>query len=90
MSHRGGVFEDVKDFKKRGGLTSLFGINRDYEDYEDEEEILDVKRPLVGDREKLIVHKKKGDYNLPELMKYSDYDRKAWNFFRRYRDEFDY
>lgn len=31
-------------------------------------------------------HRRK-EFNLPELMKYSEYDRKAWNFFKKYQDD---
>lgn len=31
--------------------------------------------------------RKSREFNLPELMKYSDYDRKAWNFFKKYQDD---
>lgn len=29
----------------------------------------------------------KGGFNLPELMKYSEYDKKAWSFFKRYEED---
>ena len=29
---------------------------------------------------------RRSEFNLPELMKYSEHDRKAWNFFKRYQD----
>ena len=28
-----------------------------------------------------------GDFNLPELLKYSDYDKNAWSFFKRHQDD---
>jgi hypothetical protein len=30
---------------------------------------------------------KKKEFNLPELMKYSNYDKDAWSFFKRYQDD---
>ncbi len=31
-----------------------------------------------------VPRKRKSDFNLPELMKYSDYDKEAWSFFKKY------
>lgn len=61
--------------------------------YRREGDILREKGHLKGHfhENPLLTHKKHEeklrDFNLPELMKYSDYDRKAWAFFKRYQDE---
>jgi hypothetical protein len=58
---------------------------------EDIEEFLEGKKEdMVGHKHNIGCHRSdnhhKG-YNIPELMRYSDYDKKAWNFFKRYEDE---
>ena len=74
---------------------SLFGDReRIFEKEEEEEGILGAKKYLSGDHGKrgdvdIHEHKRrsKSGFNLPELMKYSEYDRKAWNFFKRFQED---
>lgn len=92
--------------RKNRGTTTLFGNVEGIENAlgvgeEEEEEILGGgimhrKEPLFHKKQDILEksHKGKvrrtGDFNVPELMKYSDYDKKAWNFFKRYEEDIDY
>lgn len=80
-----------------GTSDKLFGgeRKRDWSFGDEEEEgLFSTKRfhhgrypRTTGDR---IVRKIKGEeesVNWPELMKYSEYDKKAWNFFKKYEDD---
>ena len=75
------------------GTSSIFGDRENI--FGDEEEGLLGSRKASFDvyGKKSIIqpeqhksHKKSG-FNLPELMKYSEYDKKAWNFFKRYQED---
>lgn len=64
---------------------SIFGDRAISGDERLEEEGILGKIKNVYPNEK---HKRaKRGFNLPELMKYSEYDRKAWNFFKKYQDD---
>lgn len=57
---------------------------------DDIEEFLEKKEPYFGGKrhvgcKRSDIHHK--GYNIPELMRYADYDKKAWNFFNRYEEE---
>ncbi len=72
-----------------GGSSSIFDeLYGTSEDEEEEEEIL-AREGLIRERGGL---KRKGGklgggLNLHELMKYSDYDKDAWTFFKRYEED---
>jgi len=76
---------------------TLYGDKkRIFEDEEEEEEGLfgtkkspvDILRKRDLSRDSVESKKyHKGGFNIPELMKYSDYDRKAWNFFKRFQED---
>lgn len=73
------------------------------EEEEEEEELLRnpirtkiIERRYPGIREEEVMstggvlrkrHHDREDFNIPELMKYSEYDPKAWAFFKRFRDD---
>jgi hypothetical protein len=79
-----------REFEERRPLFE--DRERIFEGEEEEEEFL--KEPLDlhhrehrRHRHHKRHHKSRHGLDLPHLMKYSDYDRKAWNFFKRYADE---
>jgi hypothetical protein len=67
-----------------GFLDELYGTPPDIV-LGEEEEFLGTDRTDI--RRKRVGSKTKGEFNLPELMKYSDYDKKAWSFFKKYQED---
>lgn len=49
--------------------------------HSDKQEEEDIFTPTIRRK------REKREFNLPELMKYSDYDKKAWSFFKKYQDD---
>jgi hypothetical protein len=85
------ILDRLKDY------TSLFGnIKESGEGHlggEEDEEFLHSEKKVPFHRSGKEHHigkehrHHKHDFNLPELMKYSEYDKKAWNLFKRYQDD---
>ena len=53
----------------------------------DNEEVNRPYEKTTVSADKIDRKHRKREFNLPELMKYSDYDRKAWNYFKKYQDD---
>lgn len=77
----------IMDRLRMKHLTSLFGITKDSD--EEEEDFLESRKVPFGTHRHHDVScdKVHHDFDIPELMKYSDYDKKAWNFFKRYQED---
>jgi hypothetical protein len=75
LRHRVSLFGNVKDSDVIHGGS----------EEEEEEEFIHSGR--VPHDVKKHHHHKKHEFDLPELMKYGDYDKKAWNLFKRYQDD---
>lgn len=53
----------------------------------DNEEVNRPYEKTIASADEIDRKHRKREFNLPELMKYSDYDRKAWNYFKKYQDD---
>lgn len=74
-----GLISINQESGRRGGFKELLGS---------EEEVEEELFPTRSERNVKSGIKGRGkDFNIPELMKYSDYDRSAWSFFKRYQED---
>lgn len=66
-------------------FDKIYGTSLLQENAEDEEFLgtgKDFHQGCSGDRKG-----RRGEFNLPELMKYSDYDKDAWSYFKRHQED---
>lgn len=78
-------FSNIEEEEEGTEDVELFGkIGEDYKDIIHKKR--DIKHPL---KHKGILGRERDEsgYDWPELMRYSDYDKKAWNFFKKYEED---
>ena len=80
LRHRFSFFGNIQDSSE----VLKSGIEE-----EDEKEFIHPGKRAFQDIKRHHAHSqhKKHDFDLPELMKYGDYDKKAWNLFKRHQDD---
>lgn len=74
LKHRISLFGNIKD------SDMLKGAEEEEEEFIHSEKRLPLKKHHKH-------HHHKQEFDLPELMKYGEYDKKAWNFFKRHQDD---